>query len=163
MILRTTSAESVGSHPGAPGDEGKRLAPRDGYKRRGLAVVEFEVIAPFLVFLTIGLIELAHGYQVKEVLTDAVRRGGRNAALPSTSSAAIQSDVQSVLSKNNITSADATVTITVNGASVDASTAKTGDQIAVKVSIPVSKVTIITPLFLPGQSLKSETLVVTRN
>lgn len=131
--------------------------------RRGIAVVEFAVVAPFLVFLSVGLIEMARGYQVKEVLTDAVRRGGRNAAIPSTSNSTIQSDISSVLSKNNITSSDATITITVNGNSVDASTAKTGDKIAVKVSIPVSKVAIITPLFLPGSSLKSETLVVMRN
>ena len=136
---------------------------REAKVRRGLAVVEFAVIAPFLVFMTVGLIEMAHGYQVKEVLTDASRRGGRNAAISGTSNAMIQSDIANVLSKNNISGADATVTITVNGASLDASTAKTGDKISVKVSIPVSKVAIITPLFLSGQNLESETLVVMRN
>lgn len=139
------------------------MLSRKKQSRPGLAVVEFAVIAPFLVFLSVGLIEMARGYQVKEVLTDAVRRGGRNAAIPSTSNSTIQSDISSVLTKNGITASDATVTITVNGSNVNASTAKTGDKIAVKVSIPVSKVAIITPLFLPGSNLKSETLVVMRN
>lgn len=132
-------------------------------QRSGIAVVEFAVVAPFLVFLTLGTLELARGYQIKEVLSDAARRGGRNAALPGTSNSTIQSDINSVLSKNSINSSDATITITVNGASADAQAALTGAKISVKVSIPVSKVAIVTPLFLPGQNIESETLVVMRN
>lgn len=139
------------------------MTPRKTNGRPGIAVVEFAVIAPFLVFLTLGLIEMARGYQVKEVLTDAVRRGARSAAIPSTSSSTIQSDINSVLSKNSIKSSDATITITVNGTTADPVTAKSGDKISVKVSIPVSKIALVTPLFLPGQNLQSETLAVMRN
>jgi Flp pilus assembly protein TadG len=130
--------------------------------RRGLAVVEFAIIAPVFVFLALGMVEMARGMMVKEVLTDAARKGARTGILPYAANAAIQSDVNSVLTSNNISAADATVIIQVNDKTVDAATAVQNDKISVKVSIPVAKVAWITPLFLPGATIESETMVMMR-
>jgi len=43
--------------------------------RKGLAVVELAIIVPVLVFLTIGMIEIARGLMVTEVLSNAARKG----------------------------------------------------------------------------------------
>src|SRR5262245_33224343 len=137
-----------------------------GARRTGAVVVESAIVISLLVFLTLGMIELARGMMVKEVLSDAARKGCRTAILPVGASggtnAVIQSDVSAVLSANNINSSNATVTILVNGKAVDASTAQAGDQISVKVSVPVSKVAWITPLFLPASAIESDTLVMMR-
>ncbi len=128
--------------------------------RTGLAVVEFAVIAPILVFVTLGMLEMARGMMVKEIMTDAARKGCRTGLLLTGSNAAVTSDVNAVLTNNNITASDATIQITVNGSTADVSTAPAGAKISVKVSIPVSKVAWITPLFLPGQSIESEAVVM---
>ena len=135
---------------------------KDVPPRRGLAVVEFAILAPVLVFLAIGMIEMARGMMVKEVLTDAARKAARTGILPYADNTAIQNDANNVLNSNNIPAAYATVVIQVNDKAVDAATAVQNDKISVKVSIPVSKVAWITPLFLPGSSIESETMVMMR-
>ena len=97
---------------------------------------------------------------VKEILTDAARKGCRTGILPGGTNATVTSDVNAVLTNNNIASADATVTIQVNGVTKDVSTAPSNAKISVKVSIPVSSIAWITPLFLPGNSIESETMIM---
>ena len=129
-------------------------------RRRGLAAVEMAVIAPVLVFLTIGMLEMARGMMVKETLTDAARKGCRTGILPISSNSAITADVNAVLTNNNMDAGYATISIMVNDKAVDVSTAKAGDKISVRVSIAVSQVVWITPMFLPGTDIESETVVM---
>jgi Flp pilus assembly protein TadG len=130
--------------------------------RKGLAVVELAIIVPVLVFLTIGMIEVARGLMVKETLSNAARKGARTGILPTGTTASITADINQVLSDNKIDTNYATVTVMVNGKVADASTAVQHDQISVKVSVPVSKVAWITPLFLPGSDIESDTLIMMR-
>src|SRR5207248_5778964 len=87
---------------------------KNTWSRCGLAAVEFALIAPVFVFLAIGMIEMARGMMVKEVLTDAARKGARTGILPYTDNTAIQNDVNNVLNSNSIPAAYATVVIQVN-------------------------------------------------
>jgi Flp pilus assembly protein TadG len=128
--------------------------------RRGLAAVEMAVIAPVLVFLTIGMLEMARGMMVKETLTDAARKGCRTGILPNATNAGVTADINTALANNNITASNATVQIMVNGKVADVSTATANAKISVQVSIPVSQVAWITPMFLPGQDIESETVVM---
>jgi Flp pilus assembly protein TadG len=127
-----------------------------------MAVVELAIIVPVLVFLTIGMIEVARGLMVKETLSNAARKGCRTGILPTGTNSAITADINQVLSDNGIDSTYATITVLVNGNAVDAGTAVQHDQISVKVAIPVSKVAWITPLFLPGSDIESDTIVMMR-
>jgi Flp pilus assembly protein TadG len=129
-------------------------------KRRAGAVVEFAVVAPILVFLILGMIELARGLMVKEALTDAARRGCRSAILPNGTTSGVNTDVTTVLSNNSISTTNLTTTILVNGAATDVSKAPSGAKISVKVSIPVADVAWITPLFLPSKNVESETVTM---
>lgn len=130
--------------------------------RKGMAVVELAIIVPVLVFLTLGMIEVARGLMVKETLSNAARKGCRTGILPSGTTSSITADVNQVLSDNNIKTSYATVTVMVNGQVADAGTAVQHDKISVKVSVPVSKVAWITPLFLPGSDIESDTIVMMR-
>lgn len=126
----------------------------------GVAAVEFAVIAPVLVFVVIGMLELARGLQIKETLTDAARKGCRT-GLPSTgTNAAVIADINTVLTNNNLSSTAATITIQVNGVSVDVSTAAANTPISVKVAIPYSSTGSITGFFLTGASIESENIVM---
>lgn len=121
-------------------------------------MVELAIIAPVLVFATIGMLEMARGMMVKETLTDAARKGCRTGIAPNTSNSAVTADINAVLTNNNITAANATITISVNGTVANVSTAKANDKISVRVSIPVSQVAWITPMFLPAAGIESETI-----
>ena len=126
----------------------------------GLAVVEFAVIAPVLVFLVLGMIELSRALMVKDILTDSARKSCRTGILMTGTNDAVTADAKSILTSNNISAANATVTIFVNGQSGDVSKAPPDTKISVKVSIPVSDVAWITPLFLSGSNVESETIVM---
>jgi hypothetical protein len=115
-----------------------------------------------MVFLALGMIEIARGLMVKQTLSDAARRACRNAILSTGSNANITTDVNAVLTDNNITSSYATITVQVNGSTADANTAAAGDKISVKVSIPVSRIAWITPIFLPSTDIESDTMVMMR-
>jgi Flp pilus assembly protein TadG len=118
------------------------------------------VVAPVLVFATIGMLEMARGMMVRETLTDAARKGCRTGILPNSTNAKVTADVTAILSNNNIDASYATVQILVNGTAADVSTAVRNDKISVKVSVPVSQVAWITPMFLPARDIESETVVM---
>jgi hypothetical protein len=128
--------------------------------RPGLAVVEFAVIAPVLLFLIVSMLEMATAVQIKAVLTDAARKGCRTGILPDGTNSAVTTDISSVLTNAGITPGLATNTIKVNGASVNVSTAAANTPISVKVSLPFSSVATVTGFFLTGKNIESETIVM---
>ena len=130
--------------------------------RPGVNVVEFAVVVPVFFLLVFGIVEVARGFMTTHLLTNAARAGCRLGILNGKSTDEIKAAVNNVLTSNNISAADATVTIQVNDKTVDAATAVQNDKISVKVSIPVAKVAWITPLFLPGSTIESETMVMMR-
>src|ERR1700719_4355731 len=91
--------------------------------RHGIAAVEMAVLAPVLVFLTIGMLEMARGMMVKETLTDAARKGCRTGILLNPTNVAVTADINGVLTKNNINASYANVQIMVDGAVADVATA----------------------------------------
>jgi Flp pilus assembly protein TadG len=131
-------------------------------RRSGAAAVEFALLAPLVAVIVVGMIETSRGLMVKGILSDAARKGCRTGIQPATTNAAITADVNDILTNNQINSADATITILVNGAQVDASTAQQNDQISVKVSIPADKISWGVSLFLGGGKIESETVVMMR-
>ena len=53
---------------------------RRGCGQEGAAAVEFAIILPLLVFLTLGGLDLGHSYYMQYLLTNASREGARYAA-----------------------------------------------------------------------------------
>ncbi len=130
--------------------------------RRAVAAVEFAVLAPFLFLLAMGAFEVGRAIMVRQVLNDAVRKACRTGVLPGHANSDITTDVNDILTDNSVPTADATITILVNGVAVDASTAQKGDQISVKVSVPFNEVTWTPLLFFSNTSIDSGTLVMMR-
>ena len=92
----------------------------------------------------------------------APRSGGRLAIQPGTSNADITSNINSILTNDGINSADATITVQVNGATTDARNAIRGDKISLKISVPINKINWVSPLFFPTTAVESEMLVMMR-
>src|SRR5689334_5711835 len=80
-------------------------------ERRGTAAIEFAVLATLLVTLTLGVAELSRGIRAKAVLIDAARTGCRAGALPGATNSNVTTDLNSILTDNGLTVANATVTI----------------------------------------------------
>jgi Flp pilus assembly protein TadG len=128
--------------------------------RRGSAAVEFAVIAPVLVILVLGMLEVTRAVQVKNYLTDAARSSCRIAIQPGKNTQNVTDNITTVLTGDGINASYATATILVNGQNVDVNTAKKYDQISVKISIPISKVSWVGLVYFTNSQVESETLIM---
>jgi Flp pilus assembly protein TadG len=107
-------------------------------RRAGATATEFAVVAPLFFLLIFGLIEVGRGLMVQHLMTNAARQGCRVAVIEGKTSSDVSAAVLNVLSREGI-SGD-TVSVQVNDAAANASSAKSGDEITVIVSIPTSAV-----------------------
>lgn len=110
-----------------------------GRKRAAATTVEFAVVAPIFFVLVLGMVEVGRGLMVQHLLLNAARQGCRAGILPSNGNTDISNAVSSTLAPAGITTQS--VSVTVNDASADASTASTGSDVTVSISVPVSSVT----------------------
>jgi Flp pilus assembly protein TadG len=110
--------------------------------RKGAAAVEFALLLPLLCTIVLGLMEIGRGTMVSTIMYNAATNGAQIAAMPGETSANVTTRINSVLTANNITASNATVSILVNGSAADCSTAVLNDKITVSVSIPASQTSL---------------------
>jgi Flp pilus assembly protein TadG len=91
----------------------------------------------------LGLIEIGRGLMVLHLLNNAARQGCRAGVIQGKSTADINTVVLATLSAQGIKGEVATVQV--NDGVTDASTARSGDEITVIVTVPVASVS-----WLPG-------------
>lgn len=137
-----TETESAGAR--------RRVARRRADSRMGAAVVEFAFVAPVLVILVLGSIDVGQSISVSQVVNDASRAGAREASRDrATDTAQVNAAVVSYLQQNfpnissetlashtNITVADSAGG-PVNG---DMSAMQTGDAVSVTVTLQYESV-----------------------
>jgi Flp pilus assembly protein TadG len=98
-----------------------------------------------------GIVEVGRAFMVQHLLTNAAREGCRKGVLPGWSTAQITGVVNNALSADGISGDVATVQV--NDGAVDASTANSGDEITVKITVPASKISWIPGTsYLPGNA-----------
>jgi Flp pilus assembly protein TadG len=129
-----------------PGKTVRKAGPR-----QGATAVEFAVAFSIFVILVLGIIEIGRGFMVTHLLANAARNGCRTGILASSSNSDVTSAVNTTLSSEGISGA--TTTIKVNGVVADVSTAQSGDQITVVVTLAASQAT-----WLPGAHILTGTL-----
>ena len=117
-----------------------RRTPRSARTdRRGAAVVEFAIVAPLLVLLIFGIIEVGRLVMVQQILTNASREGARRAVLEHATAAEVQTVADNYLSNSSISGA----TVTVDP--IPLSSLGFGESVTVTCSIPFEQVS-----WLPG-------------
>jgi Flp pilus assembly protein TadG len=140
-------------------------------RRRGVAAVEFALIAPFFLLITLGMVELGRAMMVKTALSDAACKGCRAGILNQNGNASITAAVTSLMQGNgfdttkfnppSIGAIITTVTAPDGTTLSDALDAPSGSVVSVQVSIPVSSTTWVTPFYLGiGTTLESETVIM---
>jgi Flp pilus assembly protein TadG len=128
----------------------KRAA--DG-RRRGVAAVEFAIVAPIFFMLIIGMIEIGRATMVQQILVNASRVGARTACTTSsTQQAAIDeaTDYAEGVGVNGVTAT----------CSPNPATAAAGTAITVTTSVPYSSVSWL-PIakFMGGRTLSASSVM----
>lgn len=109
--------------------------------RRGVAAVEFAIIAPLFFLLLAGIIEFGQAFRIKHMLSSASRRGARAAVVKGVSTSQVSQNVKKqCVNTLSVNEGDVTVEIDVNGIpGAELSLAEDGDEISITVKIPYSK------------------------
>jgi Flp pilus assembly protein TadG len=124
-------------------------------KRRGVAVVEFAIVAPLFFLLILGMVEIGRMVMVQQIITNASREGARIAILDGTTTTEVKNKVKAYLTAANIKGADEPVV------SPDPPTgAGYGQPVTVTVSIDANKITLVPlPKFSSGKKLQASTVM----
>jgi Flp pilus assembly protein TadG len=123
-------------------------------RRRGVAAVEFAVVASLLFMLLLGIIEIGRAMMVLEMLNNAARSGARMGTLQGSANTDVTSAVTNALA--NAGFSGTSTAVSVNGATANVNTAVAGDSVTVTVSVPYNNVTWLpTSMFLAGRTLGS--------
>src|SRR5579885_1717076 len=123
-----------------------RFAGRKNRPRRAAAAVEFAVVAPIMVMIVVGSIELGRSMMVLDLLNNAARLGCRVGVLPCNGNSDITTAVTNALSGTGVQGAAAPVIeVLPQGTSKwvspgDAGSAVQGDTVRVTVSVPYKNV-----------------------
>ena len=136
---------SVNRRPSAP--------RRTSHRRRGVAAVEFAIVAPIFFMLIIGIIEIGRAMMVQQVLINASRVGARRAVTLSSNEQAVTDAV--VEYGNGVGISGISVAVSPNPA-----TAAAGQPITVDVEIDFQEVTWLpAPWFMGGKSLAATSVM----
>jgi Flp pilus assembly protein TadG len=115
-------------------------------QRCGTAAVELAVVAPLVLILLVGLLQVGQLVQTNQILSNAAREGARKASTGINTYADVQTTVQNYLTNSGITNQTG-LTVTVYnvtqsnaGPTYDPSTATWLDQLQVTVTLPYSNV-----------------------
>jgi Flp pilus assembly protein TadG len=139
-----------------PTNRAARLASAAGRRksnRRGVAAVEFAIVAPVFFMLIIGIIEIGRAMMVQQVLINASRVGARRAiTLSSTEQEAIDAATEYAAGVG-VDGIDVVVT-------PDPATAPAGEEVTVDVVIDFDEVTWLpAPWFMGGKELTASSVM----
>lgn len=127
---------------------------RHSKKRRGAATVEFALIVPVMLTFTFGLIEMSRISMVKEGVVQASREGARVGVRPNASADDVNQRINEELAILGITGATVVVTPTVLDQALP------GDDIRVRITIPIGEVSYVPGFFsFDGLDIVAETVM----
>jgi Flp pilus assembly protein TadG len=128
--------------------------------RCGIAAVEMAVVAPLVVGLLVGLLEVGQLVKVNQIVSNAAREGARAASTGVNTYANVQTTVANYLTNAGITNQSG-LTVTVSdvtqgnsGPQFDPSTANWLDQLQITVTLPYSNIQLA-PLLIPPSTVIS--------
>lgn len=84
----------------------RRPTTRNGMARgeRGVGLIEFALVLPLLLILTLGVVDVSRGFWIKNVAYQAAREGARHLVVRTVAdSASVRARVQQVVESANVT------------------------------------------------------------
>ena len=138
------------------------LPKREFQPRCGTAAVELAVVAPLVVGLLVGLLEVGQVVKVNQILSNAAREGARAASTGINTYADVQTTVGNYLTNSGITNqrgltvSVADVTQGNPGPQFNPNTANWLDQLQVTVTLPYSNVQLMQSLITPRTVISAQ-------
>lgn len=110
--------------------------------RRGVAAVEFAIVASLLVPLLLGIWEVGRLVQVQQQTHNAVREAGRQASTGTRTAAQVEAAALSYLTRAGINTAGATVALVnlTDGARAEPTAANQMDRFRITLTLPFNNV-----------------------
>jgi Flp pilus assembly protein TadG len=133
-------------------------------ERRAVAAVEFAVCLPLILTLLLGIWEVGRMIEIQQILHNAAREAGRQAATGQLTNSDVQDVVVDYLSVAGLPTTNVVVTVTdLDTSGADVSAANYLDRIQVTATIPVTDIrwSLITLVTTPGQLITSQVEWVT--
>ena len=112
-------------------------------KRQATAAVELAVCMPFLLIIIFGVWEVGRMVQAQQIITNAVREGGRQAAAGRSNATTVRQTVVNYLVMNglkDVTLDNVTLTNLTDSGRTDPSTAEQLDHFRVTVNVPYASI-----------------------
>ena len=130
-----------------------RRLPRRLRKRLGAAVVEFAVVAPVMILITMGMMEVGRMVMVKQLMINVSREGARAAVLPGATTEEVTAMIREQLTDVSIPdSAQITLSPSI------LSSAAAGSPVTVSISISADDVSWVpNPKFSADRSIIAAT------
>ena len=127
-------------------------------KRQGIAAVEFAIVAPVLITLVLGMIEVGRALMVQQIIVNASREGARTAVMEGATVSSVKTYVQGYLSDMSISIMPDTITV-----QPDPSTSANGTPISVTLTVPYSDVNWLpVPEYVSGNLAASTSMRLER-
>ena len=131
----------------------KTCSGRPAGGRRGAAALELATVLPMLVMLVFGAVEVGRVADVRQILGNAAREGGRQASTGQISDADVAAVVSGYLRNAGLTAGNVAVTIkNLSNTGVGSQDAAQLDQFQVTVTIPYSDVRLASTSLLMSPS-----------
>jgi Flp pilus assembly protein TadG len=133
-------------------------------QRRAVAAVEFAMILPVILTLLLGIWEVGRMIEIQQILYNAAREGGRQAASGELTNAQVQDAVTDSLQTSGVPVPNVVVTVKdLDTPANDVSNANYLDRIQITVTIPIADVrwSLISLVTTPGQLMSSQVEWVT--
>ena len=127
--------------------------------RRGVAAVEFAVVAPLFFLMILGMIEIGRGVMVQQIITNASREGARLAVLPGMTSSDVNTRVGEILTNSGVNGAAIQI-LNRAGQPTTPESVGFGDVVNVTVSVPFNQVSWLpASRYLAGKNLTASTIM----
>jgi len=123
--------------------------------------MEAALVFPIFVLLVFGAVEVGMSLMACNVLASAARHGARTGSVRGSTNTTVSTAMNNILSTAGITGT--TTTIKVNGNTANVSSAVTGDEIRVTVSVPFSHVSPFAGSFVISQTAPISRTVIMRH
>lgn len=150
----------------------KHLRTQQSETRRGAALVEFSIFLPIMLMLVLGTIELGSALRASNILTAAVREGGRLACMDFTDSVGdnetanqkVERDIKNFIIASGLDGSQVSVSILHEGGPTDGQTFDLEDQtnnlklFRIRATLPHSAVSIFPLTYLKGKTLRATTI-----
>jgi Flp pilus assembly protein TadG len=126
---------------------------RNRRQRKGVAAVEFAIVAPVFFLMVIGIIEIGRAMMVQQVLINASRVGARRAVMLSSDEQSVIDAVTEYAAGVGVNGVEATV-------SPNPATAAAGEAVTVNVTIGFEQVSWLpAPWIMGGRDLTSASVM----